>query len=59
MRRAEALAREDRERGYAELETELHRVWRKQPVDNGGNEASPGVVESEADTSQPELTTDK
>lgn len=56
MRRAEAQAREDREQGYIELEAELHREWREQPIVSGDG-ASSGVTE--ADTSQPEVAADK
>ena len=58
MRRAEALAREEREQEYAELETELHREWRNRPIVSN-DEASTSVIESGADTPQPEATVDK
>jgi hypothetical protein len=56
-RRAEARDRQEREQAYAELEMELHREWREQPVDDSSDEASPDGTE--ADTSQPEATTDE
>jgi hypothetical protein len=55
MRRAEALARTDREQEYAELETELHRVWRIRPVSDEFTEnLATSHAMTKADTPQPE-----